>query len=138
MTAPMQSPTMGQPPQPPLQPPQPPWNPFLPRPNDSEPSIAMRWARRLSRLMSSTEFDNMQKKSAAWAAPLIEKYQSSIQAITPPPVIPKGVIINAKADTAADLASDEQAAASGKPQPSQPQQPTKPTLPRHQQAGGAT
>lgn len=82
MTAPMGTP-MGAPGAlPPA--PKPPWTPFQTRPNDAEPAVATIWARKLSNIISSTEYA---AADADWREPLDAKYKAAIQAITPPPVL---------------------------------------------------
>lgn len=76
-------------PQGPPPPPKPPWTPFQARPNDQEPQIAAIWARRLSQIISSTEY---LEADPAWREPLDAKYKAAIQILTPPapPAPPQG------------------------------------------------
>lgn len=76
----------GAPPAPPPAlppPPQRPWSPFSPRPNDTEPGVALAWVRRLSKLMLSPEYD---AAIPAWKTLVDEKYLTARQAIQPPPM----------------------------------------------------
>lgn len=92
-----------------------PWTPFSPRPNDTEPAIAAIWLRRLSRVMSST---NYEKHGPEWADVLNRQYTMVRQAV------------------ALAAAAAQAQAAPGKPaQPGQPAtpatKPTQPTQPNH-------
>ncbi len=128
MTAPM----MPQAPAQPLQPPQPPPNPFPPRPNDGEILVATTYAKRLSKLFVDPRFSDM---DPLWQQPAIDCYNRAMQALTPPPVLPKGVNINAAVTDPSQIAADEQAAASGKA-PAQPTAP-QPQAPKIQTTGAA-
>lgn len=75
------------PPPPQLPPgPQQPWTPFAPRANDNEPEIAMKWFRRLSRVISSVRYDAMPPE---WRAVLDQRYLAAQQVVAlataPPP-----------------------------------------------------
>ncbi len=132
MTAPMMpDPQQAAPPQP-LQPPVPPPNPFPPRPNDGEILVATTYAKRLSKLVDPS-FSAM---DPLWQQPAIDCYNRAMQALTPPPVIPKGTVIQAKAGDAATLAAEEQAASTGKP-PQQGGQAPQPQAPKIQTTGAA-
>ncbi len=127
----MTAPIAPQAPAQPLQPPVPPPNPFPPRPNDGEILVATTYAKRLSRLFVDPRFSDM---DPLWQQPAIDCYQRAMQALQPPPVIPKGVVIQDKVTDPASLAGAEQAAASGKaPQPTAPQ----PVAPKIQTTGAA-
>lgn len=95
-------------PPPPQLPPPPvaPWSPFAPRPNDGEPQVASIWANRLSQVISSVKFDQM---PPPWQNTLVMKYQAAMQAIQPPPQLPKGVTISAKGDPSTIAADEAQA-----------------------------
>lgn len=67
---------LAPPPQPPP-PPAPPLQPFAPRPNDSEPTVAIKWVKRLSRLMMSPEYE---AQPPEWRQFLDQKYMSCRQA----------------------------------------------------------
>jgi hypothetical protein len=109
--------------------------PFMPRPNDSEIAVATIYAKRLSKLFVNPQFA---AQPSAWQQVAADAYGRYMQALQPPPVIPKGVVIQAKAGDAASLAADEAAAASGKAPPPQPGGPTPtkpPTAPHLPSAG---
>lgn len=107
MTAPMMPQAVPQP----MQPPTPPSNPFPPRPNDAEILVATTYAKRLSKLFVDPQFS---KFDPLWQQTAIDCYNRAMQALQPPPVLPKGVVISAKAGDPATIAADEQAAATGK------------------------
>jgi hypothetical protein len=86
-------------------------NPFPPRPNDSEIIVATTYAKRLSKLFVDPQFSTF---DAGWQQTAIDCYQRAMQALTPPPVLPKGVTISAKEDAPEAIAAAEQAAATGK------------------------
>jgi hypothetical protein len=124
MTAPMPPQVAPQAPPQLLPAPTPPWSPFAPRPNDGELLIAQMWAKRLSEVISTVQFD---KFGPEWQQPLLEKYQAAsqvVQASIPPQPLPKGVVIQGKAADASGVASEEQAAlhpnAPQSPQPAKP------------------
>jgi hypothetical protein len=110
MTAPM----MPQPQQQ-MQPPQPPPGPFAPMPNDADPRKAMVVQKALSKLFESPQYRKMPPQ---WQQLPIAKYNAAVQALQPPPVLPKGVNITAKGD-ASTIGAEENAAM----HPNQPQQP---------------
>ncbi len=116
MTAPM----LPQAPPQLLPPPVPPWTPFAPRPNDGELAIATMWAKRLSEVISTVQFD---KFGPEWQQPLLTKYQAAsqvVQASIPPQPLPKGVVIQDKV-TGGGIAQEEQAALHPQsPQPAAP------------------
>ena len=120
MTAPMM-PQVPQDPQAapqPMQPPIPPSNPFPSRANDGEIAVATAYAKRLSKLFVDPQFETF---DPLWQQTAIDCYNRAMQALQPPPVLPKGVVIQAKAGDPASIAADEQAAATGKaPQPQAP------------------
>lgn len=98
-------------------PPQPPVNPFQPKPNDTEPAVAMKWMKRLSRLMLDPAYD---EQPPQWQDLVNQKYMVAVQALQPPPQLPKGVTITAKGDPSS-IGADEQAAIQGlKPNGGQP------------------
>jgi hypothetical protein len=71
------------PPQPQMgPPPPPPVNPFQPKPNDTEPAVALKWMKRLSRLMLDPAYDAMPPE---WQNLVNQKYQTVSQAIHPGP-----------------------------------------------------
>lgn len=113
------------PPQPPqAPPPAPPVNPFAPKPNDTEPAVAMKWMKRLSRLMLDPAYD---AQPPEWQALVNQKYQVAAQALQPPPQIPPNVKITAMGD-ASTIGAEEQAAIHGvqpgsAAPPAPPQQP---------------
>jgi ribonuclease E len=77
--------------------------------------------KRLSKLMFDPRFS---AQPPEWQEIVNVKYLAARQAMAPAPVLPKGVVIQAKPGDAAALAADEQAAASGQaPKPQQPQAP---------------
>src|ERR1700730_10119870 len=128
MTAPMM-------PQQPLAPPQPPPFPFMSKPNDGEPQKATIVMRRLSKLFEDPEYA---KQPPEWQGPLIADYSGAVQALQPPPVLPKGVMIQAKGD-ASTIGPEEQAAMHPTQPPvsqqngsgvMQPSHPTAPQMPR--------
>lgn len=111
-------------------PPQPPVNPFQPKPNDTEPTVAMKWMKRLSRLMLDPAYD---AQPPEWQDLVNQKYMVAVQALQPPAQLPKGVVITAKADPSS-IAADEQAAIQGlKPNPNGSQPPTVPGSPAQPQ-----
>lgn len=59
-----------------LPPPTPPWTPFGDRPNDTEPAIAAKWARRLSAVMSTVKYT---EAPIEWRQCLDEKYERARQ-----------------------------------------------------------
>lgn len=94
-----------------MPPPVAPWQPFQARPNDSEPPIATLWQRKLSRVISTTEYDVM---SSEWQGVLVTRYQAAVQVL--------------QAVQAAQNPQPAPSPASGKPvDPTQPKQPTSPT-----------
>lgn len=111
MTAPM----MPQAPQQPMQPPVPPPSPFTPKPNDTDPRKAMVVQKKLSAMFEMPEW---MKFPPEWQALAVQAYQTAVQALQPPPVLPKGVNIDMKGD-AASVGQEEFAAL----HPQQPQQP---------------
>lgn len=65
-------------PRPPMAPPPaPPVQPFAPKPNDSEPMVAVKWVKRLSKLMMSPEYE---AQPPEWRQFLDQKYMSCRQA----------------------------------------------------------
>jgi hypothetical protein len=61
-----------------LPPPQKPWTPFITRPNDTEPSIAAKWAKRLSHLQMTPQYE---AQPPEWRACADEKYMAARQAV---------------------------------------------------------
>ncbi len=112
----------------PFQPPQmaPLPTPFAPRPNDGELRVAKEYAGRLSELMVDPRYS---AQTPAWQSVVNDAYGRYMQALQPPPVLPKGVVIQAKAGDPSSIAADEQAAATGKAPEGQPTPPAQPTLP---------
>lgn len=56
-----------------------PYTPFVPHPNDSEPPIAQRWMKRLSRVQSTVKYDTMKTKSPQWVSLLDQRYSQAVQ-----------------------------------------------------------
>lgn len=63
---------------PPPQAPTPPWTPFAPRVIDTEPEIAKRWTRRLSKLIATTSYSGQPPE---WRALVDQKYTQSRQVL---------------------------------------------------------
>lgn len=126
MTAPMIPPQQPAtpPPQPPVLPPLP--NPFHDRPNDTEPQVALIYQKRLSKLFVDPKFE---AQPPEWQSLPIALYQKVTQALMPPPVLPRGVVISDKV-SGGSIAQEEQAAVQGvqPAQPGQPQQPARPPV----------
>lgn len=128
MTAPMMDPNAMQQtpaPQPPILPPLP--NPFPDRPNDTEPQVALIYQKRLSKLFVDPKFMELKSKFPEWATLPEAMYMRVTQALQPPPVLPKGVMIQDKV-SGGNIGAEEQAAMQGvqPQQPGQPQQPQRP------------
>ena len=129
MTAPMmdsmQQQTLA--PQPPVLPPLP--NPFPDRPNDTKPAVALIYQKRLSKLFVDPKFMELKTKFPEWATLPEAMYMKVTQALQPPPVLPKGVVISDKV-SGGGIAQEEQAAMQGvqPAQPGQPQQPARPPV----------
>lgn len=105
----------------------PPWSPFQPRLNDAEPRLAEKWMKRLSRVMSTNKYSAADPR---WRATLDAMYTQESQVVAasqPAPALPKGVSLQAKADSPEALAAEERAAAN--PASVRPTQPTAPTHP---------
>lgn len=64
---------------PPMPEPKPQWTPFPERPNDKEVQMAAKWARRLSRVMSTVKYSQM---PVEWRQVLDEKYEQSMQIVS--------------------------------------------------------
>lgn len=115
-------------PQPQLPPPPvAPWSPFQPRPNDQEMPIAILWAMRLSKIISSVKYDNY---DPMWRKLLDDRYLAAAQTIAslqPPPPMPRGVNVAVKAGPG-DVGQAEQAATHPQAAPQGPQagQPPRP------------
>lgn len=95
-----------------------PWTPFTPRPNDTEPTVAAIWMRRLSRAMSSTKYDEF---ISEWRDVLDEQYTPIRQAA-------------AMANMTPGMQQHAQPGASPKP-PTPTTQPSQPTQPTHAAPG---
>lgn len=80
----MDAQAQGMQPAAPPPPPAPPVNPFEPRPNDDEPEVALKWVKRLSRLMMSPEYS---AQPPEWRMLLDQKYLFCRQALQPPPQV---------------------------------------------------
>ena len=119
----------------PQQPPVPPPSPFMPRANDQEPRIATLITKKFGVLMFEAEYA---KQPPEWRALVDQKYQAAVKALTPPPVLPKGVNIAMQGD-ASTIGAEEQAAMHPDQQPPvaqqngsgvmQPGHPTAPQMP---------
>jgi hypothetical protein len=105
---------------PPQQPPPPPTNPFPVRPNDGEPPVATQWMKRLSKLILTSQY---MAQPAPWKAIVDARYASAVQALQPPPQLPKGIMISAKGDASSITAEEEAAIAGMRGQPQQPAPP---------------
>lgn len=127
MTAPVQpqqgAPAIPAPPPPTaMRPPVMPWTPFTPMPTDSEPLIAAMRQRRLGKLIDSAKFEAMPKEWQQVAILEYQRMQQIVVAAQPAPPLPKGVVIQGKAQDAQGIASQELAAT----KPQSVQQPQKP------------
>ena len=97
-----------------------PWTPFQPRPNDNEPGISALWMRKLSRLMSTTEYG---KFGPEWTDVLNRQYSAMRQAAA----IASGAMPASGAPRPAAAPQPFPAVSSGRA--SMPAQPTQPTPP---------
>lgn len=98
-------------------------NPFPSRPNDGEPAVATVYMKRLSKLFVDPKYA---QQSPAWQTLPTGAYQKAVQALQPPPTLPKGVAISMKGDETT-VRQEEQEAIAGVSKGAPPGAPQPPT-----------